>query len=88
MHSFFCFVNFHIVFLDKNFNIIEKHKMIECENAVSGGNAISLDNRFECVSVRGEDYIYVYEINFQGKLKFAVDKSKKKYIMVVDKSNR
>ena len=23
MHSFFCFVNFHIVFLDKNFNIIE-----------------------------------------------------------------
>lgn len=23
MHSFFCFVNFHIVFLDKNFNVIE-----------------------------------------------------------------
>ncbi|MCD8024142.1 MAG: DUF192 domain-containing protein [Candidatus Gastranaerophilales bacterium] len=22
MHSFFCFVNFHIVFLDKNFNVI------------------------------------------------------------------
>ena len=23
MHSFFCFVNFHIVFLDKNFNVIQ-----------------------------------------------------------------
>lgn len=23
MHSFFCFLNFHIVFLDKNFNVIE-----------------------------------------------------------------
>ncbi len=22
MHSFFCFVNFHIVFLDKNFNVL------------------------------------------------------------------
>lgn len=24
MHSFFCFVNFHIVFLDENFNVLEK----------------------------------------------------------------
>lgn len=55
------FSNEVIVLDTHDFNVLNRYQMIDHEGWYSGGNAISLDGKYVCSSVRGEDTIYVYE---------------------------
>ena len=58
-----------IIVLDmNNFSVLNRVQMVEQEGWYSGGNAISLDGRYICSSIRGEDAIYVFE-TFENQLK-------------------
>ena len=59
-----------VIVLDTNdFHVINRYQMVDHDGWYSGGNAISLDGKIICLSVRGEDMIYVYETN-NDELKF------------------
>lgn len=53
-----------------NFEIIDKYVLSSDNNYFSGGNVISSDGKFVCISMRGEDCIYIFNIKEQGKLEF------------------
>ena len=53
-----------------NFEIIDRYVLSTDSSYYSGGNVISSNGKFICISMRGEDCIYIFNIKEQGKLEF------------------
>ncbi|MDQ0361480.1 lactonase family protein [Breznakia pachnodae] len=60
-----------IVLNTDKFEIVERYTLSSNPEFASGGNVISLDGKYECVSMRGEESIYVYNIRDDGSLNFS-----------------
>ena len=58
-------------YINESFEIVNKVSLLSTTNTdFSGGNAISSDGKFLCITIRGKNLIQCYEIHKDGSLSF------------------
>ena len=79
------FSNELIVLNTSDWSIQNRYKLADHEGWYSGGNAISSDGKYVCVSIRGEDVIHVFVNNggcLHHQMKFCCGKTPRDLMFV------